>query len=374
MKILLLGDASNYHHTLGNALSRKGHDVTVASSGSSWMRTARDIDLSRKNGKLGGALLQLRLNTTLRNHLKGYDIVQLCDTSFISLRPNRQLQLVKHLKKNNGHIILCALGDNPIFIKSLIQKNPPLKYSEWQAPWGKSIDSQIQQWLSDEMLHYASSLLSLTDGITTALYEYHKTLTSSSLLNTQTPIKYVGIPIDIPTSTTPTPKYNPNEKIKIFFASHIGREASKGADILLPMLRQLQADRPNRIKIITPPNLPFSQFLTLLDSADIVCDQLYSYTPATTALLAMARGAIAITGGEKEYYQFIGHNPNSTSPIFNPDPRNLQSTYQHLLQLIDNPHQILSMQKNAKEFVKKHNDASTVADKTLELYNKVIHK
>ncbi len=48
MKILLLGDASNYHATLAHALRLEGHDVTLASSGSGWMRTHRDIDISRK--------------------------------------------------------------------------------------------------------------------------------------------------------------------------------------------------------------------------------------------------------------------------------------------------------------------------------------
>ena len=54
MKILLIGDASNYHACLGDALRRLGHDVTVASSGSRWMHTHRDIDLARPlPGKAG---------------------------------------------------------------------------------------------------------------------------------------------------------------------------------------------------------------------------------------------------------------------------------------------------------------------------------
>ena len=47
MKILLLGDYSNYHRALSLALRKLGHDVTVASDGSRWMDTGRDIDLSR---------------------------------------------------------------------------------------------------------------------------------------------------------------------------------------------------------------------------------------------------------------------------------------------------------------------------------------
>ena len=47
MKILLLGDASNYHVALAKGLRTLGHDVTVASNGSKWMKTPRDIDLYR---------------------------------------------------------------------------------------------------------------------------------------------------------------------------------------------------------------------------------------------------------------------------------------------------------------------------------------
>jgi len=60
MKILLLGDASNYHVALAKGLRTLGHDVTVASNGSKWMKTPRDIDLYRHEHMLCGALLYAR--------------------------------------------------------------------------------------------------------------------------------------------------------------------------------------------------------------------------------------------------------------------------------------------------------------------------
>ena len=53
MKILFVGDASNMHNSLARQLRLMGHEAVVASNGSHWMDTSRDIDLSRKPGRLG---------------------------------------------------------------------------------------------------------------------------------------------------------------------------------------------------------------------------------------------------------------------------------------------------------------------------------
>ena len=62
MKILLLGDASNYHAALAHGLRSLGHSVTLASAGSAWMDTSRDIDISRSGTSLlSGAVLFARM-------------------------------------------------------------------------------------------------------------------------------------------------------------------------------------------------------------------------------------------------------------------------------------------------------------------------
>lgn len=383
MKILLMGDASHYHRTLGRALAAAGHDVTVASSGSGWMQTSRDIDLSRRRGKLGGAFLQMRLSTTLAPKLRGYDIVQLCDTSFIELRPHRQLELAQRLRRHNGRLFLCALGNDPFYVSNLSGDNPALRYSEWQTPWGRSVESHYDRWTSPEMLDYNRRLVETVDGVTTALFEYQRVWESFQL---PIPVSYVGIPIDtdnvdiakaengntIDSNTLDGSTLGSNVesdgKLKVMFCSHKGRESEKGSDILLPMLRRLAADRPERVELLTPENVPYADFLRLLDRADIVSDQLYSYTPATTALLAMSRGAIAITGGEEEYYRFIGEPLDTPKPIFNPNPLDLEGTYRRLIDLIDNPGQIAAMRRAALPFVIRHNNSAEVASRALHAW------
>ncbi len=366
MKILLFGDASHYHATLGRALTQLGHEVTVVSAGSTWMKTPRDIDISRPyKGKFGGLLLNLRIKNLLKSQLRGYDVVQLCDTSFITLRPKRQLDIVNQLRRHNNMISFCFLGDNPYYISNLISSNPSLAYSEWQSPWGESIEANRRIWLSKEMLDYTRQLIGKINCVTTALYEYH--VVAQKAFPDCIPITYTGIPID--TRGLSQPKHiSPEKPLKVLFTAHRGREACKGADILLPMLRRLQCDRPGRIELLTPDNVPYNRFVELLSDVDIVCDQLYSYTPATTALLAMARGAIAISGAEKEYLQFINHPEGTPVPIFNPDPRDLEGTYSRLLKLIDSPENIAAMGAAAPDFVRTNNDSLLVARRTLSAW------
>lgn len=363
MKILLLGDASHYHATLAGALTTLGHDVTVASAGSGWMMTPRDIDLARyQRGKTGGGVLKLRLETVLRSRLRGNDVVQLCDTSFIKLRPKRQIALVEKLRRHNGIVSFCFLGDNPFYLSDLRSSNPSLAYSEWQSPWGESLGSNLRSWLADEMVDYSRRLIDNVDCVTTALYEYHRV--AGKAFGDRLPVTYTGIPIDMTGLKEPR-KRDPKQPLKVLFAVHRGREALKGADILLPMLRRLQCDRPGRIELLTPENVPYHQFLDLLSDVDIVCDQLYSYTPATTALLAMARGAITISGAENDYLQFINHPEGMAVPIFNPDPRDLPDTYRRLLQLVDSPDRIAAMRAAAPQFVRANNDSLLVARRAI---------
>ena len=79
LRILLMGDASNYHSALATGLKRIGHDVVLASDGSFWMDTDRDIDLSRPlPGKLGGLALWFTLRGHFRQLFSGFDVVSLC--------------------------------------------------------------------------------------------------------------------------------------------------------------------------------------------------------------------------------------------------------------------------------------------------------
>ena len=128
-------------------------------------------------------------------------------------------------------------------------------------------------------------------------------------------------------------------------------------------------------------NLKFHQtgtiFFTLKDelsaiscvmyASDVLIDQLYSYTPATNALLAMSKGIVAVSGAEPEYYDFIGEH--ALQPIVNvlPDPAHIYNT---LEELILHRERIPQQCRDSRTFVEQHHDYRKVAQQFIDFWSK----
>lgn len=364
MKILFLGDASNYHRTLANALVRMGHDVTVASHGSYWQNTKRDIDISRPcKGKLGGAMLWLKLNTSLRNSFKGYDVVHISNPTFLDLRPHRIREIFNNLKRDNGKIFLTALGTDSYYVEMCCQPHSPLQYSEWQI-YGKPgpIISKKAEWLQPALKDHCHFIYDNIDGVVTALYEYD--LSVRRVLPTDM-IAYAGIPID---TTAITPHYIDilPEKVTLFLGRHRNRQAEKGTDRIEQVAKAVVAKHPDHCRLDIVENLPYNEYLTRLRNAHVVMDQLYSYTPATNALLAMAMGQNTLSGGEKEFYYFIGED--RLQPIINAVPDD-ETLFKTLEDVVMHPEMTITRSHEGRKFVEKHNDSMVVAQRFIDFWH-----
>jgi len=366
MKILLLGDASAFHANMAIGLRRLGHDVTVASDGTRWMQTERNIDLMRGASKAGGAMLWLKLSQISERQLSGFDIVHLSSPSFIQLRPCRLSKMLRNVRANNGLLIYSVLGTDSDYVRNCLYGTPPvLRYSEWQPPTGLKLPSfnpaeAAEGWLADDLTAYTDEFFATIDGAVTALYEYHSVI---SAMHPSLPTAYCGIPVDIASLPLHEATDGP---LRILNGAHRGREAEKGADILIDILHRLEREMPDKISVESPDNVPYAQFVQRLAQYDLVSDQLYSFTPATTALMAMAMGTVPISGGEPEYYDFIGEN--ELRPIFNPDPADIDGTYRRLRDLLADRDAIRLMAVQGREFVRRHNDVDIVAGRVNDFW------
>lgn len=363
MKILFLGDASNYHRTLANALVKMGHDVTVASHGSYWMNTHRDIDISRpSNGRLGGALLWLKLNTSLRNSLKGYDVVHISNPTFLDLRPHRNREIFDRLKRDNGKVFLTALGTDSHYVEMCCATDTPLQYSEWQIG-GKAgpIINKKEEWLQPALKDHCRYIYDNIDGVVTALYEYD--LSARRILPADM-IAYGGIPVD--TENITNQPINPiPEKVTLFLGRHRNRQAEKGTDRIENVAKRIAEKYPTQCQLDIVENLPYNEYIARLRKAHIVMDQLYSYTPATNALLAMAMGLNTLSGGEEDFYKFI--NENELRPIINAVPDD-EALYKTLEDVVLHPENIVSRSIDGRKFVEKHNDSKVVAQRFINFW------
>jgi len=368
MKILFLGDASNYHNCLAGALRDMGHRVTVASNGSHWMNTNREINIKRPlGGKLGGALLWANLNTLLCHRLKGYDVVQLSNPVFLDLRPHRVREIFDRLKRDNGSVFLTGLGSDTAYIKMCIDSTHNLRYNEWMidgeaSPFYEQSNSVLHAWLQPPLSDHCEHIYQHIDGVVTALYEYdlaYRRFMPDDMVG------YAGIPIDTDSVALSVDKDTVPERVKLFLGMHRHRKVEKGTDRLLAAARRVKEAYPDKCDLRIVENVPYAEYLEQMCHSHVILDQLYSYTPATNALLAMAMGLTAVSGGENDYYDFIGEYQNRCIINALPDDEQL---YETLVDVVTHPERVPQMSCRNREFVLKHNDSRVVAQRFIDFW------
>lgn len=91
-----------------------GHEATVASDGSRWMDTHRDINLKRGPGLLGALRYLFDIKRALPL-MTGYDIVQIASPIFLRLKPHRVAKVFDYLKAHNRHVVLSALATDVVY-------------------------------------------------------------------------------------------------------------------------------------------------------------------------------------------------------------------------------------------------------------------
>lgn len=365
MKILLAGDYSNYHRALSLALRHMGHEVTVASDGSRWMNTARDIDTSRPfRNKVGGLLLWVKLNTLLRSRLEGYDIVQINSPGFASLQPCRLRQLFDRLLARNGAVYLTAMGTDTYYIDFCL--SGALRYTEWQigdrpSPLALAQPDELRRWQAPALTDYTRYVYEHVRGVVSALYEYNE---SCRRVVDPSRLAYAGIPIDTDSFTMAHGDEIPS-RVKLFLGVHRDRMVEKGTDRMWAAARRVAERHPDKCELVFVENRPYREYVELMRSSHVVLDQLYSYTPATNALLAMAQGLVVVSGAEPEYYDFIGEKENH--PIVNaiPDDEKLEA---QLEELVLHPERLPEQARRSREFVVKHNRDEVVARRFLDFW------
>ena len=379
MKILLIGEYSNVHATLAEGLRKLGHHVTVLSNGDFWKNYPRDIDLVRKPGKLGGIMYMIKLYTIVHK-LRGYDIVQLINPMFLELKAERIFPIYQYLRKHNKKIILGGFGMDYYWV-SVCCKDKPLRYSDFnigdELRTNADALKERKDWLGTEKGRLNQMIAEDCDGIITGLYEYWacyqpgfpqkttfipfpikpKLITSGNGNSYTNAENHQVIPLDIP------------KKVKLFIGINKSRSEYKGTDIMLKAAQAIAKKYPDKTELRIAENIPFAEYVKMMNGSDAILDQLYSYTPSMNPLEAMARGIICIGGGEPENYEII--HEDKLRPIINVLP-NYESVYQELEHLVLHPELVPLLKQQSIEYISKHHDYIKVAKRYEAFYQKLL--
>ena len=366
MRILLIGEYSKVHWTLAQGLRSLGHEVTVASGGDSWKGYPRDIDLAHTLTLKGHVSFAWRLLRALPK-MCGYDIVQLINPVFLELSPWPHRFIFDYLRRHNKAVVLGAFGMDYYWVQ-VNRELRPMRYSDFNIG-DKIRTDQVAQtdvdiWIGTEAERLCRYVAEKADAIVAGLYEYWitYTLAEGGALRCKT----TYIPFPVPENK---PSSSQGGRIRIFVGISKGRSQYKGTDIMLKAARRLEQEYPDKMRLLVAEGVPFEQYQSMMNGSDVILDQLYSYTPAMNALLAMSKGIICVGGGEPEHYELLGES--ELRPIINVEP-NEQSVYQALKSLVLCPEHIQELKRQSVEYVRRHHAVDKVAKKYVCLYERLL--
>ena len=363
MKVLLLGEYSNVHWTLAEGLRELGHSVTVASNGDFWKNYPRDISLHRSTTGMKDTVSFLWRLIKALPKMKGYDVVQLINPVFVELTPERIYPLYRYLRRHNKKVFMCACGMDYYWVKTSLEKvfrygdfnlGDKIRHSEYN-------DLVIRDWLNGAKGELNKYIAEDCDGIISGLYEYDVCYQRAYPEKTQ----YIPFPINMD-KITPRVPHPESDKLRFFIGVQKGREEYKGTDVMYPCLQRLAENYPDKVEVVRVESVPYAEYCRLMDSSDVLLDQLYSYTPSMNSLLAMAKGLVLVGGGEEENYEILGET--ELRPIVNVLP-DKEDVYAKLESLVLNPEDVACRQQGSVTYVKRYHDHKIVASQYVDFWN-----
>ena len=364
MRILLIGEYSNVHATLAKGLRALGHEVVVASNGDFWKDYPRDIDLARKPGKWGGLSLMVKLITQLPKWT-GYDVVQLINPQFVELKAERIFSIYDYLRRHNRCVVLGAFGMDSYWVRACMEQKP-LRYSDFnigdQLRDNPDALRERTDWLDTAKERLNRHVADTCNGIVAGLYEYWVCYRPAFPKKTT----YIPYPIEMPKQ--PEPSFS-NRKLRLFIGINEARSAYKGTDVMLSAAEEVAKRYPEQVELRIARSVPFKQYQEMMDGSDAILDQLYSYTPSMNSLLAMSKGIICIGGGEPEHYDLLGEH--ELRPIINVEP-DRQSVVDALEDLVGHPERIAQLKKDSIEYVRRHHEYISVAQRYDDFYTSIL--
>lgn len=384
MKILLFGNPSMYQSNLAQGLRALGHEVTLVSKQYGWRKfNGHDILLERRhdiNSKLAFLLYLWRVIKLLPSW-RGYDIVQLSHCGFLELRGKHTMPFYRLLRRWNKRLVMCCC-DVDYHVLDQIENHAALRYSELQIGDTKQENENADELRKEYVLDgwwadYSRYVSADCDAIVPVLYEYW------TCYERVYPEKNHFIPLPVLSGAEESEqahlntkdsltdkKFRVGEKLKIFIGLQRDRMHIKGTDILLKAAEDVARDYPDLCELRVVENVPYAEYERIMNDSDVLIDQLYSYTPAMNALLAMSKGLVVVGGGEPENYEIL--DEAELRPIVNVLP-NYDSCYNELKELVLHKERIPELKRQSVEYVRKHHDYMKVARQYEALYKALLN-
>lgn len=377
MKILLLGEYSNLHNSLKQALINMGHEVLLVCNADGFKKYETDILI--KSHLEDYLLFKLIARLFVRifkfnifeieiylrakkivNKLQGFDVVQLINENSFKTSPLLEIKLLKQIFKNNNKVFLLSCGVDSVSVKYAMSKK--LKYSILTPLFeNASLKKKYKPILKYERENYLALgkfVQENVNGIISSDLDYHIPYFNKK--------KYLGmIPNPINIQKIKYYGINKSKKLSILHAINSRNKIKKGNKFFEEALKIIDKKFKSKINIITTYNLTYKEHLENLKKCDILLDMVYAYDQGYNALEAMAMGKIVFTGAEEEWLKL--YNIKEDTAVINAVPNTIR-IIEKLVWLIENPKMLKSISANARKFIEKNHDFEKIAAKYIKTW------
>ena len=378
MRILLIGEFSRLHNSLKEGLELLGHQVCIVANGDGFKNFPVDLSTKAKlsKSKIGNIIRQIIFRITkfdiatlefgIRFYfhikkLKKFDIVQLINEAPIQTFPSLERYLLKKIFKQNNKVYLLCCGVDYLVAKHLIEKKE--RYSimnpYFENPNSKKEYQFILDYLSDNHKKTHNLVYENIKGVYASDIDYVNPIKNEK--------KYLGlVPNPINIDRIKNSETQIKDKIIIFLGINRGTYFTKGITFFEDALKIIKDKYNEKIEIIIAESLPYNEYVKLNNKAHIILDQVYGFDQGYNALEAMAKGKVVFTGAEKEFYEYYNLKEKVAVNAL-PD---VDYLVHQLSILIENPNEIITFGRRAKDFIEMEHDYKVVTEKFIEIWQK----
>lgn len=373
MRIVIIGEFSSFAKNLSEGFRALGHECFVFSwgdgfkdivqeNGSSYNVHLRTPVGNSKFEHIANGLYSLKSAIKLNKDVKSmtskkkWDTALIINQSFIKQKGkfwNAQLtiDMIKKLLVNPENIYLSACGRD-------------IPYCDY---WG-SIDNKNSSlvkilssgFLNERMISHHRKCMKYIKKVIPVMYDYAEAWRKSKYGEGCTICETIPLPVSCN-------KFEVHNIIsdKLFVFHGITRPKHKGSYIIKEAMNKIESKYSERVVCEAEGGMRLDDYLKLIDKANILIDQTYSYGYGMNALYGLAQGKVVLSGNEVENQKEYG----TRCPIINIKP-DINQIYEQLERLVSNPNMIEALSLKSREYVENVHDSKVIAQKYIDTFKK----
>lgn len=373
MRILLVGEFSGVHNNLKDGLEKLGHEVLlVSNNGDGFKKFNYDLDIDCNfENNFYGKIHKFIKKCAFFSLVKKYDVVQFIHPGVLTSAGYSEkyvINMLKEMKKRGKALFMLACGCDALYF-SFCKYNK--KYPCTDCKEIDSKNNSCAMKYNKIYKKYDIVFMKNMDKIVTCAYDYNLIYRKYKpcFLN-----KLSDDMVSLPINTDKLrPSSNKYEKRKIVVYHPLNRIGFKGTLKIKQAFLILEKRYGKRVEFIIKGQMPIDKYEKFLNKVDILVEQFNFMSYGMSAIYAMAKGKMVVTGciNEMRDDPFIGFMKEA--PTYDLG-YTVDEMVNRISYILEHEYLIDDYKKKSRQYVEKYHNYIKVARKYVDMYNEILNQ